>query len=91
MILTATLVDPPGPVIAFVSNDPTACGTATGSIVLTGLTYGISYVINFSKNGTPQTAITSKLHPVDQLPSTGLPQVHTLTLPFRTMVAYQIY
>jgi gliding motility-associated-like protein len=54
----ATLIDPPGPVIAFIANNPTACATATGSILLTGLTNGSSYIINYSKNGTPQAPIT---------------------------------
>ena len=83
IVLMATLVDPPGPVIALVSNNPTACGTATGSIVLTGLTNGNSYVINFSKNGTPQTAITQTASGGSVAINGLVPQVHTLTLPVR--------
>lgn len=57
-ILTATLVDPPGPVIAYIANNPALCAQPSGSIVLTGLTNGSSYTINYSKNGTPQAPIT---------------------------------
>src|SRR5690606_19998098 len=34
---------------------PTACGTATGSITLTGLTAGLSYTVNYVKNGSPNS------------------------------------
>jgi gliding motility-associated-like protein len=46
------------PAIQFTSSNPTACGTNTGSITLNGVINGSSYIINYSKNGTPQTAIT---------------------------------
>lgn len=56
--LTATLVNPAAPVIAVTINNPTGCNAANGSIVITGLTTGNSYVVNYSKNGIAQPAIT---------------------------------
>lgn len=35
--------------------NPNACGAATGSITLTGLTPGISYTVSYTVNGSPQT------------------------------------
>ena len=51
-------MDTPAPVTAITANNPTGCNTNNGSIVLTGLTNGSNYTINYIKNGTPQTAVT---------------------------------
>ena len=46
------------PAIQSASVNPTSCGSATGSITLSGVITGSSYVINYDKNGAPQPAIT---------------------------------
>lgn len=46
------------PAVQYTSINPGACGSATGSITLTGLNTGSSYTISYDKNGTPQTAVT---------------------------------
>ena len=38
--------------------DPTNCNTSTGTITLSGLTKDSSYIINYSKNGVAQAALT---------------------------------
>jgi trimeric autotransporter adhesin len=38
--------------------NPTTCGGTNGSIVLSGLTTGITYTVNYSKNGTTQTPLS---------------------------------
>ncbi|RYE16303.1 MAG: hypothetical protein EOP51_26035, partial [Sphingobacteriales bacterium] len=49
---------PATPVISSATpTNPTTCSGSNGSIVLNGLTTGTSYTINYSKNGTPQTAV----------------------------------
>ncbi len=46
----------PTPVIASaVGTNPTGCGTATGSILLSGLTANASYLITYIRNGVPAT------------------------------------
>jgi gliding motility-associated-like protein len=56
---TTTVVVNPTPAIAGNSfTNPTNCNTATGSITLTGLTASSSYTVNYTKNGTAQTALT---------------------------------
>ena len=47
----------PTPVISGSSHvDPANCGSATGSISLTGLTVNTSFTVNYTQNGTPQFA-----------------------------------
>jgi gliding motility-associated-like protein len=48
----------PTPAITVSKTDPSACASATGSIIISGLTAGATYTINFDKGGVPQTAQT---------------------------------
>lgn len=48
----------PSPTITAIPTNPTSCGTATGKIVISGLTAGSSYTINYTKNGTPVSPFT---------------------------------
>jgi|GEM_PF-2442002 gliding motility-associated-like protein len=48
----------PTPAITVSKTDPSACASATGSIVISGLTAGATYTVNFDKGGVPQTAQT---------------------------------
>jgi len=51
------LVPPASPSISgTTSTDPTTCGGSDGTISLSGLSAGLAYTVNYSKNGTPQTA-----------------------------------
>ena len=43
------------PVSLSAANNPTTCNGTNGSIVLSGLTSNTSYLVNYSKNGVPQT------------------------------------
>ena len=53
---SAPVVVNPTPVIASASSaSPTACGTATGSIVLQGLTANTLYSVSYFKDGSPAT------------------------------------
>ena len=54
---TTTVVIKPTPTISSsTGNNPTACATATGSIVLNGLTPSTSYAVAYNFNSAPQTA-----------------------------------
>jgi gliding motility-associated-like protein len=46
------------PAITATSQNPNACGSSTGSITLSGLVNGSGYVVNYDKNGVPQTSFT---------------------------------
>jgi gliding motility-associated-like protein len=50
-----TLTDPPSPSITLVTTNSSNCTTPNGTITINGLTAG-SYAVNYSYNGTPQTA-----------------------------------
>jgi gliding motility-associated-like protein len=41
------------------SANPSTCNGTDGSITISGLSPGISYTVNYSKNGSPQTAIVA--------------------------------
>lgn len=57
---TTTVVINPTPVIGSTSvTNPTNCATATGAILLNGLSAASSYTVNYDKNGSPQTAVIS--------------------------------
>ncbi|MEO8771581.1 MAG: PKD domain-containing protein [Ferruginibacter sp.] len=54
-----TVIVNPSPVILGNSHiNPGACGTATGSITLTGLGNSVSYTVSYTFNGNPQPALT---------------------------------
>ena len=54
---TTTVIIKPTPTITSSSStNPTTCATATGSIILNGLTAATSYAIAYTKNGVAQTA-----------------------------------
>jgi gliding motility-associated-like protein len=57
-VVTATLVDPSGPVILAAGNNPITCNTSTGSIVLNGLVNGMTYTVYFTQNGIAQPSFT---------------------------------
>jgi gliding motility-associated-like protein len=40
------------------SSNPTSCGSATGTITLTGLTASTSYTVSYNQNGVPQGPFT---------------------------------
>ena len=45
------------PTITGTSSNPTSCASSTGSITINGLISGTPYTLNYSYNGTPQTAV----------------------------------
>lgn len=49
------LVKPTPNITGSSSNNPTNCGTSTGSIVLNGLSASTSYTVDYLKNSIPQT------------------------------------
>lgn len=51
---TATVTVNPVPSIAATFSNPSTCGSATGSITITGLTSNISYTVNYLRNGLSQ-------------------------------------
>ncbi len=48
----------PIPAITGVKNDPAGCSSTTGSIVISGLTNGGAYTLNYNYNTAPQPAIS---------------------------------
>jgi gliding motility-associated-like protein len=64
-IAVATINGPAVPTIYSIVTNPTSCNVANGSILLTGLVSGTSYMINYTQNGTPytitQTAVNGTL------------------------------
>ena len=55
--VTTNVIVKPTPVVSSSSSaNPTTCGTATGSIVLNGLTASTTYTVAYTKNGVAQTA-----------------------------------
>lgn len=68
-----TLSNPPLPVIGATSaTNPTTCAGTTGSISLSGLTPGTSYIINFTRNGVPQAAQTLTANAIGTVVIPGL-------------------
>lgn len=57
--LSQILVDPEPAVIGFGTiTQPTFCGANNGSIIITGLTSGLTYILNYVKDGVQQAGIT---------------------------------
>ncbi|WP_435355910.1 Ig-like domain-containing protein [Emticicia sp. SJ17W-69] len=57
--LSQILVDPEPAVIGFGTiTQPTFCGANNGSIIITGLTSGLSYILNYVKDGVQQASTT---------------------------------
>ena len=55
--LSQELNDLAAPVIAFgTTTQPTGCGTTDGSVIITGLTSGSSYTLNYVKDGIAQAS-----------------------------------
>lgn len=54
---TTVLIKPVPNIIDSSATNPTACATATGTILLNGLAANTSYIINYSFNNVPQTAL----------------------------------
>jgi gliding motility-associated-like protein len=52
----AVVVNPIPVFVGTSLTNPSTCNSATGSITLSGLTPAATYTVNYSKNGTPQTA-----------------------------------
>jgi gliding motility-associated-like protein len=58
-IVSITLIDPVAPTIAIAAtSNPVTCSGANGSISLSGLTANSNYIVNYSRLGIPQSAIT---------------------------------
>ena len=58
--------------ITTTGSNPTTCTGTDGSITISGLTTGVSYTINYTKNGTPQTAVTLTANAGGSVTVTGL-------------------
>ena len=54
-ILSVTINGPVVPTIYSQVTNPSACGSSTGSILITGLVSGTSYTVNYTQNGNPLT------------------------------------
>jgi len=52
------VVNPVPVITSNVGNNPTTCGGSDGYITLSGLTPGVTYTVNYSKNAVPQPALT---------------------------------
>lgn len=70
---TTTVVINHIPVISSVSgNNPTTCGGTQGTITLNGLKPSTSYIVNYSKNSTPQSPVSLSTNGSGSLVITGL-------------------
>ena len=56
--LDTTLSESSAAIIAAVGFDPTTCSSFDGRIVITGLAPGLTYTLNYTKDGVGQTPIT---------------------------------
>jgi hypothetical protein len=62
----------PLPTFTITSINPAACGTTSGSITLNGLLSGVTYIVNYKKNGIAQTPLTSTATATGKITITGL-------------------
>ncbi len=60
------------PFITLSTNNPTTCGGNNGTIIINGLDFGTSYVVEFTQNGTPQPVQTTIANAAGQIILTGL-------------------
>ncbi|MER0442851.1 Ig-like domain-containing protein, partial [Emticicia sp. W12TSBA100-4] len=59
--LSQMLVDPLPPVIGIGTiTQPNSCGANNGTVVITGLTTGLNYTLNYLKDGVQQTPVSFK-------------------------------
>lgn len=74
------------------SVNPTTCNTATGSINLNGLVANATYTVNFSRNGTAQTAqtITANASGIVVIPNLTAGNYTNITVTFNNCVSNSI-
>ena len=71
---TIVLIKPVPQIIDSSFTNPTNCASATGTIILRGLTANILYTVNYTKNGIPQTPVNITAGTTSELVITGLTQ-----------------
>jgi gliding motility-associated-like protein len=71
-ITPIALADPIPPVISFSTTDPTTCLGNEGTISIGGLTQGLTYTVNYSKNSIPQPALLLTATTSNNVVITGL-------------------
>jgi gliding motility-associated-like protein len=57
-VTTNVVVNTTATIGGFTTSNPTSCGSATGSITLTGLSNNTTYTVNYTFNGNPATPVS---------------------------------
>lgn len=59
-------------ITSITKTDPTTCSGTEGTITINGLTAGQTFVVNYKKNGTPQTPVSLTANAAGSVTITGL-------------------